>query len=507
MRTKNSFINSIVSISCIFINIIPTFLIRKSFIEHLGTELLGLISLYSNIIGWLSIIDMGISSSIVFYLYKPYLENDYEKINIYLSYYRRIYTSIGIIILILGTIISPFIKFFIDDGNIDNNVVTLGMILFTFNTFLSYIFSYKVCLFNVSQKAYKITLMTTLSKLIISIFQYIMLHLSPDFILYMFIQIIVNFLYYLYLDRYTLKYYPWISKSERKMELSEKKLLSKNVRSMFMHKIGDLFINSTDNIVISKFLGLTLLSKYANYQIILDLVQNCIKSLICGTTASIGNLIAEGDMEKSYDIHKKLFFINFWLSSFIFIILYNTLNQFMVIWLGKDIIIDDLSFIIILINLYFKSMRGSVEQFQSGSGIFYKDRYAPIIESIINISISIVLVNYIGLPGVFIGTLVSNFTVIFWTKPYIVYKYVFEKNVLEYFKIYFKYMMISIIPFIFTDNISLHLKYNYTIVSFLINIFVNIVIINAIYFVMFRKTDEFIYLLNILKKVKIFRKG
>ena len=268
-----------------------------------------------------------------------------------------------------------------------------------------------------------------------------------------------------------------------------------------MHQIGILVLNCTDNLVISKFLGLTTLAMYTNYQIIIGTLQNLVNSILNGITSSLGNLIAEGDIDKSYSIHKKLFFMSFWITSFIVISLYNTLDQFIALWVGRTNIIDNFTLSIILINVYFFTMRGSVEQFKMASGNYYQDRYAPIIEAVINLVSSTILVRYIGLTGVFIGTLISNLTVAFWVKPYIVYKYVFDKNLVEYFKMYFRYLLIALLPLFITNILTSSLKYNYTVTDFILNCSINIVIINIIYIIVFYKSEEFKYFINILDNI------
>ena len=88
MRTKKAFINSSVNIISFFISFIPNLIIRKVFSDTLGTELLGLNSLYTNIIGWLSIVEMGVGTAIDIFLYKPFAEDNKEKIRGYIRFYR-----------------------------------------------------------------------------------------------------------------------------------------------------------------------------------------------------------------------------------------------------------------------------------------------------------------------------------------------------------------------------------------------------------------------------------
>lgn len=504
MRTNKAVINSTVNILSFIITFIPNILIRKVFLDKLGSEILGLSSLYTNIIGWLSIAELGIGTAIIFSLYKPYAANEKGKIRAYIKFYGSFYKKIGLLMLIAGILLSPFLRYFINE-NINLKLVTIGFILFLFNSFLSYIYSHKLCILNVAQEAYKITIGITISKLLIALLQYIMFVIYPSFILYCIIQLIINLIYYLIINLYVDKRYSWINSGEEELNNFDKKNLLKNVRAMFLHKIGTVIVFSTDNLVISKFIGLTSLSNYTNYNMIISAIQSVINTGLNGITASVGNLLTDNDIKKAYDIHKKVFFLNFWVISFVVISLYNTINQFIVLWVGKESLINKYIIVIILINIYFSSMRGSVEQFQAGSGNFYQDRYAPICEAIINLITSIILVNIIGLAGVFIGTLISNFTVVFWTKPYVVYKYVFKKSVIEYFKMYFKYALIAIIPLVITSIITAKLKVNYDFISFMINCFINVIVINLTYLLIFFKTDEFNYYRSLILKLILKR--
>lgn len=500
MRIKKALINSTVNIVTYLLLFIPNLIIRKVFLGTLGSQVLGLNSLYSNIIGWLSIAEMGIGTAIIFSLYKPFSDNDTEQINSYINFYGYVYKVIGIIFLILGIAICPFLKFFIEnDLNISMSIVNFGFILFLLNSFMSYMFSHRICILNVAQEAYKVTIGSTISQLIIFILQYITLKKYGNFLLYASIQLGVNLVYYITINIYIKRKYPWLNKNSKKLDQNTIRSLFKNIRALFMHKIGSLVVNSTDDLVISKFIGLVQLSNYTNYNTIVLAIRRLIQMGLNGITASIGNMLTSKDKNRAYDVHKKIFFLSFWVVSFIAISLYNTLNQFIGLWIGEGYLLDNLTYIIILINFYFGAMRGSVEQFQNGSGNFYQDRYAPLAESVINLVVSVFLVKRIGIAGVFIGTLLSNITVVFWTKPYVVYKYVFNEKLKKYFIMYFKYLSIAFIPLIITNFITKPFKYSFTIINFIINCSINILVINIIYIFLFYKSTEFKYYFKLFK--------
>ena len=498
MRTEKAIKNIIINMIAFLISFLPNFIIRKLFLETLGGQLLGLNSLYSNIIGWLSIIEMGIGVAIIYSLYKPYANRDYPTIRAYIRFYDHFYKRIGMIILIAGIIFTPFLKYFIK-GNIDPSLLNVGFILFLINSFITYLFSSRLCILIISQNMYKITIATTISKLLTILLQIILLKIYPNFLLFITIQLIVNFIYIIIINLYILKKYSWINKGKEELCFDEKKHMKKNMKAMFMHKIGSMVVDGTDNIVISKFIGLNSLAKYTNYQMIIFACQSLVSQGLNGITASIGNLLSDDNKEKAYEIHKKIFFLNFWVVSFITITLFNALNQFIVIWVGEEYLIDNATFIIILFNFYFNSMRGSVEQFQSASGNFYQDRYAAFFESIINLISSLILVKYFGLFGVFLGTLISNFTVIFWTKPYVVYKYVFDKKIILYFKMYFSYLGIGIITLIIVRFIVKFISIKYIFINLIFNFIINIIFINLIYILLLHRTKEFKYYLGLIK--------
>ena len=139
-----------------------------------------------------------------------------------------------------------------------------------------------------------------------------------------------------------------------------------------------------------------------------------------GIGASVGNLIATEDSNKRYTIFKVTHFINFWIYSFSVIFLYNLLEPFIDWWLGKGLLLDKMTLIVILLNYYLMGLRNTVLTFKSKAGIFDEDKYFPLIESIINLIGSLILVKYFGLAGIFLGTTISTLAIPMWTQPKLV---------------------------------------------------------------------------------------
>lgn len=492
MRVKKASINVMVNIVTFIIGYLPLFIVRRVFFQTLGNDYLGLTSLFDNIIGYLSIMELGIGSAIVFSMYKPFAEGNKKKIKGYLDYYSKFYKITGLLILILGMMILPFLKFFVKN-KIDITQVKYFFVLYLINTFISYLFSYKICILNVAQEGYKVSIATTISKLLIAILQVWSFYINPSFYAYIIIQIIVNLIYYGCINFYINRKFDWIKHTKGSISKDEKSSLVNNIRALFFHKIGYVFVASTDNLVISSFISLSAVGTFNSYNMIISALRRLIDTTIASLTASIGNLLVEEDSNESYKVHKRLFFVNFWVVSFVIILLVNVIKQTVVIWLGKDQIIDNFTLTIILLNAYFAMMRNSVESFKEAAGIFEQDKFSPLFEGGINLVSSIILVKLIGLPGVFLGTLISNLTVVFWVKPKMVYKYVFKKPLKNYFYMYIKYLVISLIPLSISYILTSSIREVNTIGALILNCLINTITINIIYLFIFRNSEEFKY--------------
>ena len=120
-RVKNSFYNVSTALIEYIVKIVLVFITRTIFINKLGTEFLGLDGLFTNILSIMSITELGLSSAIVYGLYKPIVDKDHEKINTIMHIYKKCYYYIGFAILIIGLILMPFLpKIIHSDYNFGN---------------------------------------------------------------------------------------------------------------------------------------------------------------------------------------------------------------------------------------------------------------------------------------------------------------------------------------------------------------------------------------------------
>ena len=175
------------------IGLIISFISRIFFLKILGSEYLGLNGLFTNILTVLSLAELGIGTAIIYSLYRPLAVKDELKIKQLMFFYKKTYIIIGIIILILGIAITPFLKYLINDiPNID--YIWLIYILFVIYTSVSYFYSYKRNLIIADQNRYIATIYRYLFYILLNITQIIYLVITKDYFGFLVLQIIFTIL-------------------------------------------------------------------------------------------------------------------------------------------------------------------------------------------------------------------------------------------------------------------------------------------------------------------------
>lgn len=499
MRVRNSIKNIYISILTQIIITLLGFISRRIFLDSLGSEYLGINGLLTNILSMLSLVEGGIGGSIVYSLYKPLAEDDREKIISLVQLYKRAYIVLSGIIFILSIALYPILNIVIKESDGIENL-TLVYFIFAFKNIISYLNAHKWSLINADQKAYVLAKYNLIFNVITTISKIIILLLTNNYILYLIVELFIFMIQNIWNGKIVNKRYSYIRTTKRyKVDEEIKVNLIKNVKAMFLHNIGGYCIFGTDNILISVFINLRTVGVYSNYTMIINQLKGILSPIITGIGASVGNLIAIESKEKSYEIFNVIYLINFWIYGFCSIILFNLLEPFIEWWLGKGLLLDKFTFIVILVNFYITGLRSCIITFKDKAGIFTNDKYIPIIESIINLFSSIILVKYLGLVGIFIGTTISTLLMPFWIQPKLVYNNVFNKSVLIYFEKYIKYLFITLfagmVNYICLNYINIHNLF----LELVVKGFFSIIIINFIFLLMLFKTKEMKYILRLIK--------
>jgi O-antigen/teichoic acid export membrane protein len=500
MRVKSSLLNIGAGLANQFIITMLSFVSRTVFISTLGIEYLGINGLFTNILAMLTLAEAGLGASIMYSLYKPLAEGDHHKVNVLMKFYKNTYLVIASIILFLGLGLMPFLDMLIKDTKVEN--LHLIYLIFLINTVAPYLYVHKSSFLNVSQKGYIVTGIYSISSILSISLKIAILHNTKNYILYLVIDSVITISNSFILAIIVKKMYPYLKdKVKGKLDITTKKEIMKNVKAIILQNTGNFLVFGTDNILISSFVSVAAVGIYSNYIMLIEICRTFINQIFNNIYHSVGNLVSKENTQKVYSIYKTYRLLNFWLYSVFSIFLAIMLEPFITIWLGQEFLFEG-NLIYILVFIFFeRGMRNSITTLKTTSGIFHEDRYAPLFQAAINLLISIILVRYIGIIGVFIGTLISAIAVPFWITPMLVYKKVFYRPVRNYFISYSKFIVIGTATYFVTRVIVSFINVN-DMREIIIKSFICLIVPNVIYLCVYYKTEEFKYLLKIIKELE-----
>lgn len=481
--------------------LIIQFLSRTIFISTLGIAYLGVNGLYTNVLSVLSLADLGISTAMNYSLYKPVASNDIEFIKRLMKYYQRAYWMIAIVISGFGIALIPLIPLIVKNpGLISNSELIVYYLIFLFNTVSSYFVAYKYSLVNAEQKNYIQTNIQTITTVVTVFFQIIVLFVFKSFLGYLVIGASVNLVQKIFVNSYLNRLYPYLTcKDVKPLSKSERFPIKSNIKALIYHKIGSVSIHQTDNIIISSFINVATVGLISNYNMLMTSINSFINIIFNSVISGFGNLIASENKEHQYMVFKAYRFLGFWVYGFSTLAFYVLMNPFIELWIGKEMLISKDVIILILVNYYFLGHRIVIGNFKTAAGIFEDDKYIAILQAVVNLVVSVILVQSMGLIGVYIGTIVSGLLSTL-TKPFIVYRRVFDRSGWEYYKdsiIYILSILVSLFILQWMQNQYLAIV-NWS--NFVMLMIVVTLIPNMIFFALFHRRIEFQYLSRVLNE-------
>lgn len=492
-RTQKSVVNTAVSFASQLIIILLGFISRRVLIYSVGVQYLGINALMSNILTVFSLAESGIGLAIGYSLYKPLAENNEEMIKSLMHFYRVTYRVLAGLTLLVGLVFYPYLPLFLKGNTAPD--VNIIYFLFLASSACSYLFTYKTTLNNSDQNKYLYTIANTLTQIFILVAKVCILYFTQNFVIYLSVELGSSLIKNIYFSRVMDKRYPFLKeKNIQKLEKAEKKKLFKNIKSLFLGKLGYIMSQSSDNLVASSIVSVTAVGMYSNYTVLLSSVAGFVSTFSGGVTASMGNLLASESKEKGYDTYRKIDFINYWLYTASSICLLCLTEPFIKIWLGEAYVLSKGILIAAVATFYLKGINSGLDIAKNAAGLYHPDRYVPVMEAVFNLIISIALAYRIGLLGVLIGTLLSFAAFSFWTKPYFVYRDVFGISFSEYAisagrRIFVSAALAALLYFA-QSSFSLYNPY----LELIVKTIFTVVSVNLLLALVFYKTDEFAYI-------------
>jgi len=440
-RTAMSSRNFTVSVMGRIVGMLTSFAGRAVFVKVLSAEYLGLGGFFGNILSVVSLCELGIGAAISQSLYKPLAENDEYAVAAIMTYYKKISKITAFVTLVLGLAVLPLIPNF-TKTDIDSKVIIAAFLLFIIHNTVSYVLLPKCALVICDQRMYVITAVRSIFGIVALILQSVMLVVTGNYLIYLASRILVLTVEDVLINVYAEKNYPCLA---YKMSVTKeyKKSLFTNVKALVWHKAGGVMSRSTDSLLLTYFVGLSGMGKYSNYALVIGTIGAFFDVAINAVSASVGNLGAGDRGEKSEKIMRKLYFMNFWMLTVGTSVILCTLNPFIQIWLGREMLFSNIEMAVIVSVFYFSCVRDPVQIFVSTYGLFKESKYIPILRALSNLVLSVVFVKQMGIAGVFLGTVLSTVLVPLFGEVKVLYKHGFSMKPSKFYKEMLSYIGIS----------------------------------------------------------------
>ena len=482
--------------------LILSFALRTIFIIHLSEDLLGVNSMYSNILSLLNMAELGIGTALNFSLYGPVARGEKEKIKSYMQLYRKAYRVIATVVAVVGLLLVPFLKYLAKNpGDVSERDLTLYYLIFLFNTVSSYFVAYKYSLVNAEQKNYIQTNILTITKIVTVSIQIAVVVITENFYLFLLTDAAVQLVQKIFVSIYLDKKYPLLKeKNIEPLAKAESDEVWNKTKALVFHKVGDVARLQTDAIIITSFIQVKMAGYVDNYNLVLNSVSNFVNIIFNSVISSFGNLIATESKQKQYEMFKVYRFFASWIYGYSCVGFMILLTPLIRIWIGDKWVLVPAAVYCILTDYYFKGDRIVLSNYKTAAGVFEQDKYLALIQGAVNLVLSIALVQTpLGIVGIYIGTIVSGLIANI-TKPIIIYRACFDMDASSYFIDSFKYIASLLFVLLSCHFISLKVLSNLNIFTFLIMAVIITIVFNGVYFILYGRSEEFKYLYGKLRE-------
>ena len=460
---KKSFKNMRVAFSLFLINLVITFLARRYFLDNLGVEILGMNTIAMNIVGFLSLAELGIMNAISYALYKPISEDNRKSISEIISVQGWIYRKVAYVIIFFSIIIFLCLPILFSKTTLPISYTYVAFSTFLISSLSTYFVSYVQVLLIADLQEYKVNYINQLmkfTKYALQISAVILIeNIENKFLAWCFIEIILSIVIALLIKYVVKKDYPWLNielQNGKKLKDKHQEIITK-IKQIFFHQLGGIVITQVTPVIIYAYISLNTVTKYENYIIIVTAIYSLIGATFSGIQAGIGNLIAQGDKNRVIAFFNQFLVFRYWVISIICFTFYLQSEYFITLWIGKDFVLEEQVLLVLTLYTFIRLARSFIDSFLVGYGLF-SDIYAPIIESIMTIGLSIILGKYFGLFGIILGSTISLFIMVIGWKAFFLFSRGFDISITFYITKLAKMSIILIGSILLSNFIIAELK-------------------------------------------------
>lgn len=407
-RTKNATKNIAAGLFLKAYQMIMPFLTRTAMIYFMGVQYLGLSSLFASVLQVLNLAELGVGSAMVFSMYKPIAEDDQSTICALMRLYRKYYRMIGLVIAVVGLLLTPVIPQLIaEEIPADLNIYVLYLLNLAATVLSYWLFAYKNCLLQAHQRTDVVSIVTVIVNTVQYALQLTVLLFVRNYYLYVVVTLACVALTNVVTAVVATKMYPDYKPAGTLSKVEERKINQK-IRDLFTGKLGYVIYKAADSIVISAFLGLSILAVYQNYFFIMTSITGVVEIIFASIMAGLGNSFVTETREKNYRDMEKFTYIFLWLAGVCACCFLGMYQPFMEIWVGSELMLDFAAVVCFASYFYSYALNRLLNAYKDAAGLWHQDRFRPLITALVNLSLNLLWIKRWGIYGVLLSTVVSQ---------------------------------------------------------------------------------------------------
>lgn len=431
-RTRKAVKNISYNIAYQLIMLVMGFVNRTIFLYFLNVEFLGVQAIFKDVLALLSMADLGLITAMTYSFYKPLAEGNQAYISGLVQFYRKICNGIALVIFLGGLVLIPFLPLLVHVET-EMPLLTIYYLLTLLNTVASYLVAYKTVVLVADQRGYVTAQYGSVLNILQNLTLALFLWWTRNFLVYLLIQVAFTYLYNFLVSAHASRTYPYIN-DKQTLPKEEAKELFKNIKSVFVYKSSTVLLSATDNTLISILVGTATVGFYSNYMLVVSKALSLITTAFTSMTSSLGNLVVQEGEARRYQVFEGLQSLCNILSIFVVNLLLFVLQDFIVLWLGADFLLDQGVLAAILLNLFLSLILLPVWVYREATGLYQQIQYVMLLTAFVNLGLSIWLGQWLGLVGILLATSVARLTTYFWYEPILLFRQYFNRPVDSYFR-------------------------------------------------------------------------
>ena len=449
---KNVKRNMVANAASSGIRLLFPFLNRTLFLWLLGPAYLGLNGLFSSILGVLMLAELGFGTAVVCSMYKPVADDDRELLCAYLKFYRTVYRCVGTVIFVGGLALLPFLDRLVHGTvppDIDLHVL---YVIHLVNTAASYfLFAYRGVVLGAHHRNDVITNIRTGVSVAQYIAVFLILLVTRNYYHYILATVVFTVVQNVLLVTASRRLFPDIEPRGSLPPGVRRKVMS-DVKSIFMHKVGGVITNSTDNLVISAFLGLVAVAAYGNYYYVVTSVAGLVAVVYSSMAGGFGNKIYTESKAENFRLFMRMNRLSMVVVMFCAAMMLAMYQPFMDVWVKGDpsLMRHALTPVLMVLYFYIMQSRQVLLAFKSAASLWKQDRWKPLVAGAVNLGANVLFVIFLPdaykLDGVIFSTIIGfAFIQIPWESHVVFTSFFGKAEAREYWRSYAGFAVFAVV--------------------------------------------------------------